>query len=71
MRRLLLLGLALSVAVQAQTVETGAGVATLLPQGARNGVAVLDADATGTLRAGPILVQVGPDGAVSIPGTRR
>ena len=69
MRRLLLLGLALSVAVQAQTVETGAGVATLLPQGARNGVAVLDADATGTLRAGPILVQVGPDGAVSIPGT--
>lgn len=53
---------------QAQTtVETGSGTATLLPTGARNGVAVLDADG-GTLRAGPILVEVSPSGTVTIPG---
>jgi hypothetical protein len=51
----------------AQTVETGLGPVTALPVGARNGVFVLDAQ-DGVLRAGPRLVEVGPDGAVSFPG---
>ena len=51
----------------AQTVETGQGVVTALPPGALNGVAVLDADG-GTLRAGPRLVEVAPDGTVTFPG---
>ncbi|WP_420456620.1 FlgD immunoglobulin-like domain containing protein [Rubrivirga sp.] len=59
--------LAVASGAGAQTVETGAGTATLLPAGARNGVAVLDAD-EGVLRAGPILVQITPDGRVSVPG---
>ena len=49
------------------TVETGEGVVRALPAGALNGVAVLDAEG-GTLRAGPRLVEVAPDGAVSFPG---
>ncbi len=59
--------LAVAGSGRAQTVETGDGPATLLPEGARNGVAVLDADG-GVLRAGPILVQINPDGAASVPG---
>ncbi|PAP78444.1 FlgD immunoglobulin-like domain containing protein [Rubrivirga marina] len=59
--------LAVAAGGQAQTVETGSGTATLLPTGARNGVAVLDADGS-TLRAGPILVEVAPNGTVTIPG---
>lgn len=51
----------------AQTVETGGGPVTALPLGARNGVLVLDAEG-GVLRAGPRLVEIGPDGAVSFPG---
>ncbi len=51
----------------AQTVETGEGVVTALPAGALNGVAVLDAQG-GTLRAGPRLVEVAPDGTVTFPG---
>lgn len=53
--------------VAAQTVETGQGVTTGLPLGARNGVFVLDAEG-GTLRAGPRLVEIAPGGAVSFPG---
>ncbi len=67
MTRALLLWALLASATGAQTVETGRGTATLLPPGARNGVAVLDA-AGGVLRAGPVLVQVAPNGDVSIPG---
>ena len=52
---------------QAQTVETGEGAVGTLPAGALNGVGALDADG-GTLRAGPRLVEVAPDGAVSFPG---
>ncbi len=51
----------------AQTVETGEGTVRLLPLGARNGVFVLDGG-TDTLYAGPRLVAIGPDGAVSFPG---
>ena len=49
----------------AQTVETGGGAAVLLPEGALNGVGVLDAQGD-TLRAGPRLIQV-VGGAVTIP----
>ena len=52
--------------VQAQTLETGRGEVRLLPIGGRNGVAVLDA-ADGVLRAGPVFIEVAPDGTVSIP----
>ena len=51
----------------AQTVQTGDVLARLLPEGARNGVFVLDAE-DGVLRAGPRLVEIAPGGAVSIPG---
>ena len=44
------------------TVETGDGAFTALPDGALTRVSVLDAEG-GTLRAGPLLVEVGPDGA--------
>ena len=70
MRRSLLGLLALAVGAPAlaqTTIETGQGPATALPTGARNGVFVLDAEA-GTLRAGPRLVEVAPDGTVSFPG---
>ena len=68
MRRLLLLLLAVAgLEAPAQTLETGTGPATLLPFGARSDVFVLDADG-GTLRAGPVLVEVAPDGSVSVPG---
>ena len=56
-----------SASPAAQTVETGLGPVTALPTGARNGVFVLDAQ-DGVLRAGPRLVEIGPDGAVSFPG---
>ena len=69
MRRALLAATlaALAVGAGAQTVETGSGPVTALPTGARNGVFVLDAQ-DGTLRAGPRLVEVGPDGRVTFPG---
>ena len=70
MRRLFLLlvgGAALSGAPAAQTVEAGDGAFTALPPGARNGVFVLDAE-DGTLRAGPRLIAVEPDGTVRFPG---
>lgn len=59
--------LLLGAPLAAQTVETGVAPVTALPSGARNGVFVLDAEA-GTLRAGPRLVEVAPDGTVSFPG---
>ena len=61
--RCLVLGLVLASAAapHAQTVETGAGTFRPLPEGARNGVFVLDADGT-RLYAGPQLVVIGPDG---------
>ena len=69
MRRFLWLALAVLTAVagSAQTVETGEGTVGTLPRGALNGVSVLDAQ-DGTLRAGPRLVQVAPDGTVTFPG---
>ena len=70
MRRLLLVAALVGGAAAppaAQTVETGDGAFTALPPGARNGVSVLDAQG-GTLRAGPQLVAIGPDGAVRFPG---
>ena len=69
MRRLLLFALAAlaTASASAQPVETGDGPATRFPFGARNDVFVLDAQG-GTLRAGPVLVEVAPDGTVSIPG---
>ena len=70
MRRFLLLlagGAALGGAAAAQTVEAGDGAFTALPPGARNGVFVLDAEG-GTLRAGPSLVAIEPDGTVRFPG---
>ena len=61
------LALALAAPVaSAQTLETGRGQVRLLPAGALNGVAVLDAQ-DGVLRAGPILVEVAPDGTVTVP----
>ena len=58
-------GLALSTHSQAQTatVETGQGTFLRLPEGARNGVFILDSDA-GRLYAGPQLILVEPDGRV-------
>lgn len=64
---LLVAALAALAPAAAQTVETGRGAVTGLPFGARNGVFVLDAEG-GTLRAGPRLVEVAPDGTVSLPG---
>lgn len=51
----------------AQVVTTDDGTAVLLPAGARNGVAVLDAE-EGVLRAGPRLVQIDSGDALSFPG---
>ena len=71
-RRLLRAALAATVAATlaasawAQTVTSGEGTATLLPAGALNGVAVLDAQGA-TLRAGPRLVEI-TDGRVTFPG---
>ncbi|MGB3542726.1 FlgD immunoglobulin-like domain containing protein [Rubrivirga sp.] len=66
--RAFFVGLLLAIApvLEAQTIETGRGQIRLLPQGALNGVAVLDAE-DGVLRAGPVLVEVAPDGTVTIP----
>ena len=65
----LFLGAALLLAApaRAQTLETGQGPVRLLPEGARNGVFVLDGE-SGTLYAGPRLVAVRPDGTVEFPG---
>jgi|GEM_PF-719378 len=52
-----------------QPVGTGATLTQRLPDGAGNRVAVLEADAAGRLYAGPRLVAVAPDGAISFPGT--
>ena len=60
-------GLLLAAGAAAQTVETGQGAYGALPQGARNGVFVLDADA-GRLFAGPRLVVVDPDGTFRYEG---
>ncbi len=68
MRGLLLLLAVLAAPLAAQTtVQTDRGPVTALPTGARNGVYVLDAEG-GTLRAGPRLVEIAPDGRVSFPG---
>ena len=64
--RALFVCLALATGVQAQTLDTGRSTVTLLPTGARNGVAVLDAE-DGVLRAGPVLLEVAPDGTVTVP----
>ncbi|WP_412062165.1 FlgD immunoglobulin-like domain containing protein [Rubrivirga sp. IMCC45206] len=66
MRALFLLA-ALATVASAQTVETGSGPVTLLPEGARTGVFVLDAE-DGVLRAGPRLVEIAPNGVVTVPG---
>ena len=63
----LALALALTLPAAAQTVETGQGAYQALPDGARNGVFVLDADA-GRLFAGPRLVIVEADGALRFAG---
>ena len=60
---LALVGLATATSSHAQTVETGQGTFLKLPEGARNGVFLLDSDA-GRLFAGPQLVIVEPDGRV-------
>ena len=49
------------------TVEAGDGAFTALPAGALTRVSVLDAEG-GTLRAGPLLVEVGPGGAFRLVG---
>ena len=61
------LALALSASAQAQStpVETGQGTFLKLPEGARNGVFLLDSDA-GRLFAGPQLLIVEPDGRVGL-----
>ena len=64
---LLVGGAAPGGAAAAQTVEAGDGAFTALPPGARNGVFVLDAEG-GTLRAGPSLIAIEPDGTVRFPG---
>ena len=65
---LVLLAAVLGTPLAAQTtIETDRGPVTALPTGARNGVFVLDAY-EGTLRAGPRLVEIAPDGSVSFPG---
>ncbi|WP_412070121.1 FlgD immunoglobulin-like domain containing protein [Rubrivirga sp. IMCC43871] len=57
---------ALAVGASAQTVETGTGPVSLFPEGARSDVFVLDAQ-DGVLRAGPLLIEIAPNGTVSVP----
>ncbi len=66
MRHALFLLATLAASATAQTVSTGLDRATLLPEGALNGVAVLDAE-DGVLRAGPRLIEIRPGGAFTIP----
>lgn len=63
--RALLFSLLAVASASAQTLDTGRGTVRLLPEGARNGVAVLDAQGD-VLRAGPRLIQI-ENGVVSIP----
>lgn len=62
-----LLGAVCALPLGAQTVSTGGAPVSALPDSARNGVFVLDAF-EGTLRAGPRLVEVAPDGTLSFVG---